>query len=71
MTKMEHWREQVEEAERIHTDKLSDQTADRLLALIAVAEKADTACAVLRHCCGSTQTYKDLATALHQLELTP
>jgi len=71
MTKMEHWREQVEEAVRIHTEKISNQNADRLLALIAVAEKAETAGAVLHHCCGSTQTYKNLATALRQLEITP
>jgi hypothetical protein len=70
MTKLDHWREQTEEAPRIESPCMSTTTADRILALIKIAEKATTACGVLRHCCGTTPTWKELSEALRQMELT-
>lgn len=70
MTKLDHWREQTEEAPRLYSDSLSEKNADRLLALITVAEKAEIACGVLRHCCGTTPTWKELSDALRKMELT-
>jgi hypothetical protein len=71
VTKLEHWREETENTQRLYSPCMSNKTADRLLALITVAEKANVVLNKQFEVVGMTPDMRELTNALHQLELLP